>query len=71
MSKTFLELVDEHETEIDNENFRNFILDVVKERGAEGINEAKKVFKEEGCLETLEKEIYKLLKQLAGVEEVL
>ena len=63
------ELIDKYGTEIDENNFRNFILDLVKECGAEGINKAKQMFKEEGCLETWDKEVFKIVQQLLGVKE--
>ena len=38
------ELIDEYGTEIDKNDFRNFILDLVKECDADGINKAKGYF---------------------------
>ena len=64
------ELIDEYATEIDRNDFHNFILAVVKECGAEGINKAKQMFKEEGCLETWDKEVFKIVQQLLGVKEI-
>ena len=63
------ELINEYATEIDRNDFHNFILAVVKECGAEGINIAKQMFKEEGCLETWDKEVFKIAQQLLGVKE--
>jgi len=64
------ELIDKYSAEIDINDFRNFILDLVKECGAEGTNKAKQMFKEEGCLETWDKEVFKIIQQLLGVEEI-
>ena len=69
IKKTLEELINKYATEIDEGNFRNFILDLVKECGAEGINKAKQMFKEEGCLETWDKEVFKIVQQLLGVKE--
>ena len=63
------ELIDKYGTEIDENNFRNFILDLVKECGADGINRAKGYFKDIGCLETWDKEVFKIVQQLLGVKE--
>jgi len=63
------ELIDKYGTEIDENNFRNFILDLVKECGAAGINKAKGYFKDIGCLETWDKEVFKIVQQLLGVKE--
>ncbi|MBE5740756.1 MAG: hypothetical protein E7349_07940 [Clostridiales bacterium] len=63
------ELIDKYGTEIDKNNFRNFILDLVKECGADGINRAKGYFKDIGCLETWDKEVFKIVQQLLGVKE--
>ncbi len=63
------ELIDKYSTEIDKNDFRNFILDLVKECGADGINRAKGYFKEIGCLETWDKEVFKIVQQLLGVEK--
>ena len=64
------ELIDKYGTEIDENNFRNFILDLVKECGADGINKAKGYFKDIGCLETWDKEVFKIVQQLLGVKEI-
>ena len=63
------ELIDEYATEIDRNDFHNFILAVVKECGADGINRAKGYFKDIGCLETWDKEVFKIVQQLLGVKE--
>ena len=63
------ELVAEYATEIDRNDFHNFILAVVKECGADGIKEMKKILKEEGCLELWDKEVFKIVQQLLGVKE--
>ena len=63
------ELVAEYATEIDRNDFHNFILAVIKECGAVGIREAKKLFKEEGYLDLWDKEVFQIIKQLLGVEE--
>ena len=63
------ELIDKYSAEIDINDFRNFILDLVKECGAGGINRAKGYFKDIGCLETWDKEVFKIVQQLLGVKE--
>ena len=69
IKKTLEELIDKYGTEIDKNDFRNFILDLVKECGADGINRAKGYFKDIGCLETWDKEVFKIVQQLLGVKE--
>ena len=63
------ELIDKYGTEIDKNDFRNFILELVKECGADGINRAKGYFKDIDCLETWDKEVFKIVQQLLGVKE--
>lgn len=70
MDKKLDKLIEKHAAEIDKNNFRNFILDIVKECGAEGIRTAKKTFEEEGLLEAWDKEVFKIVQQLLGVQEV-
>ena len=70
LTNTIAKLIDEYATEIDKNNFRNFILDLVKECGADGINRAKGYFKDIGCLETWDKEVFKIVQQLLGVKEI-
>ena len=69
INKKIGELINKYATEIDKGNFRNFILDLVKECGSDGINKAKGYFKEIGCLETWDKEVFKIVQQLLGVKE--
>lgn len=69
INKKIAELVDKYGAEIDKNNFRDFILDLVKECGADGINKAKGYFKDIGCLETWDKEVFKIVQQLLGVKE--
>ena len=69
INKKIAGLVDKYGAEIDKNDFRNFILDLVKECGADGINKAKGYFKDIGCLETWDKEVFKIVQQLLGVKE--
>lgn len=70
INKKIGELIDKYSAEIDINDFRNFILDLVKECGADGINKAKGYFKDIGCLETWDKEVFKIVQQLLGVKEI-
>lgn len=70
IKKTLEELINKYATEIDEGNFRKFILDLVKECGAEGINQAKQMIEEENDYPGVwDKEVFKIVQQLLGVKE--
>lgn len=63
-------LIEAHIDEIDADDYRAFILDVVAAEGAAGINLVKTVFKEAGIsLQPFNQAILKIIAELTGLGE--
>ena len=69
MTKSFEQVLREHEDEINNNDYEKTILDLYKDCGAKGVSKFKDCLSKIGVdMKTYEDAVYKIIKGVLGVE---
>ena len=67
--KDFFKIIKNHENDINNAQFRNLILEVLKNFGAQGIQELKNMFSKIQVVTPINQAILKIVGELTGLGE--